>query len=481
LQADIENLSGKNLTWFFDDLLGTTKRLDYQMVRTDNRHLLVKNSGELIAPLVIAGINGDSIFFKKWVEGFEAEKWIDLPGGDYTGLIIDPAHEMPEINRMNNNIRITGSFPLRDPVQTQLLFTIADPDKHTLMYFPAVNWTRENGFMAGLALHNGFIIPKRIEYFVMPFYAFHNNDLAGYSRVAYNITPYDKFIRLATIYLEGTMFGAPGNQNYKSLKTGVDLYIRNRNMNSPFSRKIFINYIAASSLYQIELQEKSKNKSWLQLGYLFDKSSAINPFSLQASFESGQAYQKTAVELNYRLSYLGENTGLDIRVFAGSMLKENSEIPFYSFSPGGRSGRELYLFQGTYPDRFAVFPKSFWSRQISITEGALVSPVNDSIGYSRWLVSMSLTSSLPGKINRLPVRPFVNILLNDNVYGISDNSPLFFEAGLKIGIRNVFEIYIPLLVSENINSATGYFDNRIRFVFSINSMNSLKLISKGGF
>jgi hypothetical protein len=37
--------------------------------------------------------------------------------------------------------------------------------------------------MAGLALHNGFIIPKPLEYFVMPFYAFGNKDLAGFGRI----------------------------------------------------------------------------------------------------------------------------------------------------------------------------------------------------------------------------------------------------------------------------------------------------------
>jgi hypothetical protein len=117
---------------------------------------------------------------------------------------------------------------------------------------------------------------------------------------------------------------------------------------------------------------------------------------------------------------------------------------------------------------------------MSITEGALVSPVNDSIGYSQWLVSLSFTSSLPGKASRLPVRPFINLLLNDNVYSMSNNSPLFFEAGLKMGMLNVLEIYLPLLVSKNIDSAVGSFNNRIRFVFSLNSFNRLKMISKGG-
>ena len=109
-----------------------------------------------------------------------------------------------------------------------------------------------------------------------------------------------------------------------------------------------------------------------------------------------------------------------------------------------------------------------------------MSPVNDSLGYSRRLVSLSFTSSLPGKTSRLPVKPFVNLLLNDKGFGSGNDSPIFFEAGLKTGIRNILEIYGPLLVSKNIDSASGIFKNRIRFVFSLDSFNRLKLNSKGG-
>jgi hypothetical protein len=215
--------------------------------------------------------------------------------------------------------------------------------------------------------------------------------------------------------------------------------------------------------------------SYLQFGYQLERSSKINPFTLLASFESGETHQKTSVELNYKLSYHGQDNGLDIRLFTGAMLKENSEIPFYSFSPGGRSGRELYLYEGTYPDRFAVFPTSFWSRQMTLSEGGLVSPVNDSLGYSRRLVSLSLTSSLPGKTSRLPVKPFVNLLLNDKGFGSENDSPIFFEAGLKAGIGNFFEIYVPLLVSKNMDSASRSFKNRIHFIISLDSFAAFKL------
>ena len=475
-----ESHTGKKLDWFFSDLMSTTKRLDYKMVRLVNQQLLVKNRGELVSPLVISGMIGDSICFEKWFDGFEGQKWFDVPVGNCTEIKIDSRHVMPELFRLNNNIRRSGIFRKGDPLQTQLYFSLEDPEKRHLMYFPALNWTRENGLMMGLALHNGFLTPKPLAYFVMPFYAFNNSGLAGFGKISYNITPYMKLIRLAKISLEGTQFGAPGNQDYHYAKAGLELYFRTKEANNNLTHKVFGNIVAASDLSQIILLQKAGMNHYLQFGYQIERISFINPFKLLTSIESNHSFLKTSVELNYKLSYEGKKNGLDIRLFAGTMLKNSSNVPFYALSASARNGREQYLYQGTYPDRFAVYPSSFWSRQMTVTEGGLVSPVNESLGYSRWLISLSLTSNLPGKASRIPVKPFVNFLLNDHGSSTSRDSPFFCEAGLKAGLWNFFEIYIPLVVSGNIESVTGSFKERIRLVFNLDSFSQAKLNSGVG-
>jgi hypothetical protein len=389
-------------------------------------------------------------------------------------------HVTPEIFRLNNNVRTSGTFSKADPIGTQLYFSLEDPEKRHLMYIPAINWTRENGIMLGVAVHNGFLTPKPLEYFVVPFYTFNNSGLAGYGKVSYNITPYDKFIRKATISLEGTQFGAPGNQNYQKIKTGLDLYFRSGKLNNSLAHKAFGNYIAASGLFQIEHRQKAKMSSYLQFGYQMEKPGNINPFTLLVSSGSGKSFLKTSVEFNYRLSYYGKKRGLDIRLFAGTMLKNDPAVPFYSLSASGRSGPEQYLYEGTFPDRFSIFPTTFWSRQMNFSEGGLVSPVSDRLGYSQWLVSLSFTSSLPGKSNKVPVKPFVNFLLNDHGTGAAHGSPFFYEAGLKAGLWNFFEIYVPLVVSGNIQSINGSFKDRIRLVFSLDTFSQVKLNSGTG-
>lgn len=470
LREVFESRSDKDLSWFFDDFLGTTERLDYKIVRLENQKLLIKNKGELNAPLLIAGMSGDSVISEQWEDGFAGKKWINAPPGNYSEIRIDPDHKMPELFRLNNNIRKSGICRRADPLQFRFLYTIDDPDRRSLIYFPVVNWNRTDGFMAGVVLNNGTLIPKPVEYFVIPLYTFSNRRFTGYGRISFNITPYDRFIRIATISLEGERFGAPGNQAYHKVRIGSDLGFRSGNMISQISHGISGYYIAASDLSVTEPGGETKMRSYLQAGYAVERKSIINPFTMLLSFETGRSYQKTSLELNYRLSYNGRDNGLDSRFFAGSMLENSYADPVYGFAAGGRSGREQYLYQGFFPDRFGIYPETFWSRQMTLNEGGLISPVNDSLGYSRWLFSLSLASSLPGKASMIPVKPFVNLLLNDHGSGTDNKSLLFYEAGLKAGIWDFFEIYIPLLVSDNIDEITESFKNRIRFVFRLDAL-----------
>jgi hypothetical protein len=111
---------------------------------------------------------------------------------------------------------------------------------------------------------------------------------------------------------------------------------------------------------------------------------------------------------------------------------------------------------------------------MTLSEGGLISPVNNTLGYSSWLCSLTLASTLPGKASVIPVKPFVNLLLNDHGSVTNDKPQLFFEAGFKAGIWNFFEIWFPVVVSENIRSISGPFTERIRFVFSLEKLNLSK-------
>lgn len=475
-----ESHSDKDLKWFFNDFLGTTKQIDYKIVKKENQRILLKNKGEMVSPVVISGLGGDSILFEKWFDGFKKAKWINLPDNDYSEIKINPEHVIPEVNYLNNNIRETGLFPKSDPVNAQLLFLMDDPEKRTLIYFPALNWDREDGFMLGVSVNNGTLLPKHLEYNIAPFISFSNRGLAGFGKISYNITPYDKFFRMLTISFNTSDFAAPADRSFLMTKTGLTLYLRNDKMINALDRMIYGNFITTTNLLSLEQSGSVKTSSFIQLGYVFEKTGLLNPFRTTVSLESNTTYLKTSLELNYKVSYRGRSNGLDARIFSGVMIN-NSGNPFYDFSATGRNGLEEYLCQGSYFDRFSVFPESFFSRQMTISEGGLITPLNDSLGYSRWLISVTFTSNFPGKAGTIvPVKPFLNLLLNDHGLHAGKRSPFFWEAGLKGGLWNFFEIYVPFFVSPNIKSVRENLNSRIRFVFNLGSLYNKNLHSAQG-
>src|SRR4030042_1039155 len=172
LRAVFESHTTKDLAWFFDDFLGTTRRLDYKIIRFEDQKLLIENRGELKAPLAITGIIGDSICPEYWEDGFEGKKWINVPWSNNSEIIIDPDHKMPELFRLNNNIRTSGIFSRSDPFQFRFLYTIEEIEKRSLIYVPAIDWNSADGFMAGIFLNKGALVPQPGEYSIISFYTF---------------------------------------------------------------------------------------------------------------------------------------------------------------------------------------------------------------------------------------------------------------------------------------------------------------------
>jgi len=127
--------------------------------------------------------------------------------------------------------------------------------------------------------------------------------------------------------------GAPGKQNYRKAKIGLDLSFRSGKIINPVRQNVFGYYIAASDLGQIQLLTQAEMRSFLHFGYLLERTGIINPFNMLISVESGKSFQKISLDLNYKYSYYGLNNGLEVRLFTGTMLKKclcRSVLCFFS-------------------------------------------------------------------------------------------------------------------------------------------------------
>jgi hypothetical protein len=192
-----EETSGKNLSWFFDDLLGTIKKIDYKIVSAEKTNcsegnagncydITLKNNGGIAGPVPVSTIKDGTIISTQWTEGFTGTKKLNMAAADFDKIIIDADRTIPEINRKNNSIRSSGMFKKWDKLQLKFLGGFEKPSVSQVSYLPVLGWNNYDKTMVGLALHNIFIPEKKFEYVLMPMYSTATNSLAGGGNISYN-------------------------------------------------------------------------------------------------------------------------------------------------------------------------------------------------------------------------------------------------------------------------------------------------------
>jgi hypothetical protein len=131
------------------------------------------------------------------------------------------------------------------------------------------------------------------------------------------------------------------------------------------------------------------------------------------------------------------------------------------------------------------------AQQMSQTDGFFVLPVYKSLNnyIDRFITALNLQSTLPGKI---PFRLFANAAITSYKTfpgGIESTEKQYIktdfaaEAGICLPlVRNVFEIYLPLVFTQNLKDAFGdqSFEKRIRFVLNVKLVNPVRAIRRLG-
>ncbi|MEP7171329.1 MAG: M1 family metallopeptidase, partial [Bacteroidota bacterium] len=173
LRKIFENKTGKNLNWFFDDLLKTNKKIDYKIssvhsLRGENLMnpagksygLTLKNIDNVASPFSISALKDGEVISKKWMDGFTGTQKIQIACNSCDKIIIDNNKDIPEINKNNNSIRTIGLLRKTNPFQFHFLGQVENPDKTQIFFIPLVGWNNYNKTMAGIAFYNKFLPHK---------------------------------------------------------------------------------------------------------------------------------------------------------------------------------------------------------------------------------------------------------------------------------------------------------------------------------
>jgi len=483
LRIVFEQESGKDLSWLFDDLLHTSKKLDYKIVSGRKGMVTVKNTGQIPAPFPISGLNGNEEVFSQWHEGFSGRKKLELPQSNgFDKLVIDQHMYMPEMSQQNNYLKATGVFRKMEPLRLKIAGFMEYPQKTNLYMLPALGWNYYNKTMAGLIFYNSFIPRKQLEYRFMPLYSFGSKDIAGSFTVKYHFLPYNSFIRELNVGLSGMQYAYQSSKgdNFQKLRPEISMVFKNVDMTSKIRNTIRMDMSHSTSLHDILSEVNTGFSDFYTLEFTHNNRRAYYPYSAKLTSRLNKDFIKVYTELTYSLTLTPEKN-INFRLFAGSFLKKSDNMlpSVYDFVLSGQSSISDYLYDDIYFGRFEQ--EGFLSQQYMPMQGGFYSTAPNST--NEWLVSLNAVADLPLLPKQLGLKVFGNAASFERmrVSPLSATPEDFaWEIGFQYTLfRNFISFSLPVLGSEEFKTYSDVRDEKwqekIRFTIDLNKLNLFEL------
>ena len=445
LKLIFEEKTGKNLDWFFNDMLKTTNQIDYaiQDIKTEKNNFIItlKNKGEINSPIVISSIAEEKSYNPIWIDGFKDQKTIEYPNSNNSEYIqIDFDGHIPEVNRNNNIIKTKGIMKKIEPLKFQFIGSIDNPKKTQIFFLPNYDWNYYDKSLLGIKFYNRLLPSNGFSYSLSPLYSVEQNSIAGNVKVGYEIY---KINNLINKIKTGILFE---RYSYQHNVHNIN-FSREYSRIEPFIEFEFKNKTARSkeqSFFRTELIHLDKGYeklNFLNSNYKFVNRRTINPYSINIRSQFGHELQKGDLTIKYKYQ-INKKKHIDIRGYLGVVNSTNTN---YNLTMSAWNGISDYTFSSPFFGRSES--DGILSQQIIEEEGYIKHETN--INSDNIIASISTDFNLT---KRFSIYAEAGTNIDKIAYGIGLRIPLPFS-----------NIYVPILTEKGLSK----FDNIEFFRYSI--------------
>ncbi|MFC6998385.1 M1 family metallopeptidase [Rufibacter roseus] len=482
LQTALEKSTGEPLNWFFQDLLASTSIPDAHLAnvtKTENGlTATVTQTGKLALPVQVATLDAEgNILESYWTKPNERKQTVTFKETDafVDRVVVDPQYLFPELDRRDNQYNLHSFLPKVEPLKLQLLAGIPRIDKQQLFFMPTIGYNTYDKFMLGGAFYNHLVTEHKLNYIVMPMYAFGSKRLTGLADVHFRL-PAQGFLRKVELGVQGQRFS-----NYQIIKPSLTFYNRLKNSITPWQQltlswsvvkeEFMPNFQAPQIAYQLS-SSNAISGSELRLDFTtfrYDVPSYSSPFPGPDSKEETGHVSRLRLDLHNWFKYKA-NKEIRLRTFVGLMFKNGTNHPFYL----GLAGSPDYLKEHVFFNRQEMAtslggPASI--RQTDRKDGGFRNPI--AIVSQDWLAALNLTADVPV----LPLTAYLDL---GHVGG--ETKEVLYGTGFQLSFfNNMLEIYLPVAGSNFEDTYPGNFKNfreSIRYSLNLNLWNPYKLLDK---
>ncbi len=503
-----ETFTGKDLSWFFDSVLGSTQKMDYKIIGHTKDSISIRNKTGLRVPFNVSDNNNNTLLS----EGFEGTKKFEfrISNFEFQNIVIDQKTNSIDLYRQNNS--------LKKPYTIRFLPALENPSKRQIFCIPLYAWNNYNHSMLGVHLSNDVFPLPKAEISFTPLYSFTTNDWNGYLNLAKNIFPkhdgtYKKvkigvnMARFATfgliqngIRINGIDYDYSMNTTYEKFAPFIVLHFKQKNDRSLFSNVLKLRHVTV-----LENKQNSgyfnnwdnQSISAFDITHKFKHDLKTFPRSANVNLQIGTInYTFGRISADFTQGFLYNDKGktATIRFFAGTFLdnKSNNNYTDISqsrsyFQAGGTTGQFDYFYDEAMFGRAENNQQqTLFARQVINRDAGFRNFVG--IGSSStWLTSANLTIPFPFK---LPIGFYTDVVIWEK----SSNSPqtgttsfestLSYSGGVYISIaKNIFQLYLPVFASADVIAAWEFNNlyhpfERASFILNLNALNPVKIIKE---
>jgi hypothetical protein len=501
LRTSFEKTSGKDLRWFFDELVNTTAKVNHRAAgvkRVEGGYQLrVGNAGQVSAPFSVDVIRDGKQVSRQWFDGMEPldlkKVVVNAQKGDV--LIVNNVDGIPEYNKQNNRIRTSGLFRRMEPIELKMLTRLDNPKKTQLFWNPLIGWNNYNKWMVGLQLHNMTIPQRDIEWSLAPMYSIATNSLTGFAKLGFDNGK-------IAIGVKGQRFALDDFHNdplnYVAVKPYITFNLLSNRIKKDVKAYLGFEYVYANYEYKrrafdiwsindelpvfkesgithvgrVKFQwSKKMLRSDLRWNSSLDVINNVEPFRSTTTFLHQHA-------VSYDYIYRGKGKkAIRTRLYYGS-----SGYGPIMLTASGQTGLNDYAYDGLFLGR--TEKEGLLSNQFMRNQGALAVPTN--MMASKHLASLNVEFDLPVKFP-LGVYGGAAFISGHNYDLIWDKRFLIpfeefvWNAGVTVPlIRNIFQIYVPVVYSNQIKNEFKTrdlkFGETIMFELNLNMVNPFEIL-----
>ncbi|SHE36272.1 hypothetical protein SAMN05444278_101351 [Psychroflexus salarius] len=467
-QKNLKLQTEQPIDWFFDNYIGSYKDIDFKIgevkLSQNSTSIEVVNLTRNPMPVKLGLYDDDTFLTSIWVEAFSEEsKTIKIENSKTNKFVINYDYKLPEFNQRNNTKR-KGKL-LNKPIQFRFLEDIEDPDYNQAFVIPEFTYNLYDGLALGTKLYNTSLLPKNFSYKISPKYGLGSNALVGSAGFDHKLFFKQQPLFQITYGLNGSRFSYNNNLFYNRYSGFLQFSYRPTNLRDNRRHYLTLRSVNVDQDESPIIETEEPNYNVFNINYSFQNKNLDHFFTTSIDYEIAKKFSKLSASVRYRKLF-NNNRQINLRFFTGLFLfNDNNDSDYFSF---GIDRPTDYLFDYNYYGRSE--DSGVFSQQFIMADAGFKSIFEDRFA-NQWVSSVNMSTTIWNWIFAYGDAGF---------FKDSGNSAKFiYDSGIRLNlVEDYFELYFPVYSNNGWELAEDAYDQRIRFIATLDFKTLLGLFKR---